>query len=211
MLNGCYVTPPTRGGGGGGRNRRRRRRKASRMHARLWAREGGREGERVRRRRDDLPGILVCLLGGARPSVSPSASDSPLASWMRLTKVPSTQSRVCDYVKIEVGKVSERVRVNSPCLPPLELVSLLIFRVAASGIAGLVTGSDYRCIVLAWGTVSDGKWDTGVEEFIGSKVQCLFYFQTTCKEGRGEEMGGSAKFQTKAHRTFDPRITLTPV
>ena len=52
---------------------------------------------------------------------------------------------------------------------------------------------------------------TGVKVFIGSKVQCLFCLETSTTEGRGEELGGGAKFQAKAHRTFDPRNNSTPV
>ena len=52
---------------------------------------------------------------------------------------------------------------------------------------------------------------TGVEVFIGSKVQCLFCFKASTTEGRGGEMRKSAKFQMKAHRTFDPRNNSTPV
>ena len=52
---------------------------------------------------------------------------------------------------------------------------------------------------------------TGVMVFIGSKVQCLFCFETSTKEGRGEEMGGSGNFKNKVHRTFDPRNNSTPV
>ena len=36
---------------------------------------------------------------------------------------------------------------------------------------------------------------TGIEVFIGSKVQCLFCFETCTTEGRGGEKGGSANFQ----------------
>ena len=52
---------------------------------------------------------------------------------------------------------------------------------------------------------------TGMEFFLGSKVQCLFCFETSTTEGRGEEMGGSGNFSNKAHRTFDPRNNSTPV
>ena len=55
-----------------------------------------------------------------------------------------------------------------------------------------------------------GKDNTGVELFIGSKVQCLFCYETSTTEGRGGEMGGSANFRNKAHRTFDPRNNSTP-
>ena len=53
--------------------------------------------------------------------------------------------------------------------------------------------------------------NTGVELFIGSKVQSLFCYETSTSEGRGGEVGGSANFRNKAHRTFDPRNNLTPV
>ena len=52
---------------------------------------------------------------------------------------------------------------------------------------------------------------TVVEVFIGSKVQCLFCFETSTTEGRGEVMGGSGNFKNRAHRTFDPRNYSTPV
>ena len=44
--------------------------------------------------------------------------------------------------------------------------------------------------------------NTGVEVFIGSKVQCLFCFETSTTEGRGEEMGGSAKYQIKSQQNL---------
>ena len=50
--------------------------------------------------------------------------------------------------------------------------------------------------------------NTGVEVFIGSKVQCLLYFETCTTEGR---KGREWKFQNKAHRTFHPRINSTRV
>ena len=60
-------------------------------------------------------------------------------------------------------------------------------------------------------TLSTQTAFTGVEVFIGSKVQCLFCFETSTTEGRGGAMGGSANFKYKAHRTFDPRNNTTPV
>ena len=38
---------------------------------------------------------------------------------------------------------------------------------------------------------------TGVEVFIGSKVQCLFCVETCSTEGRGGEKGGSANSKIK--------------
>ena len=38
---------------------------------------------------------------------------------------------------------------------------------------------------------------TGVKLFIGSKVLCVFCFETCTPEGRGGEEGGSANFETK--------------
>ena len=49
-----------------------------------------------------------------------------------------------------------------------------------------------------------GELLTGVEVFIVSKVQCLFCFESSTTEGRGEEMGESGNFKNKANRTFDP-------
>ena len=40
-----------------------------------------------------------------------------------------------------------------------------------------------------------------------SKVQCMFSLGNCTTEGRGEEKGGSAKFQSKAYKTFDIIIT----
>ena len=51
----------------------------------------------------------------------------------------------------------------------------------------------------------------GVEVFFGSKVQCLFCFESSTTEGRGEEMGESGNFKNKTNRTFDPRNNSTPV
>ena len=46
-------------------------------------------------------------------------------------------------------------------------------------------------------TLSTQTAFTGVEVFIGSKVQCLFCFETYTTKGRGEEKGGSANCRTK--------------
>ena len=40
-----------------------------------------------------------------------------------------------------------------------------------------------------------------------STVQCIFSLGNGTPEGRGEEKGGSAKFQNKVHITFDIIIT----
>ena len=51
---------------------------------------------------------------------------------------------------------------------------------------------------------------TGVEVFIGSKVQCLLFwnFRQRGERGRNERSGN---FRSKAHRTFDPRNNSNPV
>ena len=51
---------------------------------------------------------------------------------------------------------------------------------------------------------------TGFKLMLGSKVQCLFFFNCTA-ERRGGKKRGEYKYQNKEHRTFDPRITLSPV
>ena len=52
---------------------------------------------------------------------------------------------------------------------------------------------------------------TGVSKILGSKVQCMFCFETSTTEGRGGEKGGSANSRDKTHRTLDTRINFTPV
>ena len=51
---------------------------------------------------------------------------------------------------------------------------------------------------------------TGETSFLGSNVQCMFCFETCNPEGRGRK-GRECKFQTKAHITFAPRNTFSPV
>ena len=50
-----------------------------------------------------------------------------------------------------------------------------------------------------------------MEFFIGSKVQCIFYFEIYVPEGRGEKREGIVNLINKAHRTFDPRNNSTPI
>ena len=52
---------------------------------------------------------------------------------------------------------------------------------------------------------------TGVKLILRSKGQCLFSFWNYTTEGRGGEKGGECKYKNKEHRTFDPKITLSPV
>ena len=46
--------------------------------------------------------------------------------------------------------------------------------------------------------------------FFGSKVQCMFCFEICTSEEEGEKWE-ECKFEDKAHRTFDPRNTFSPV
>ena len=52
---------------------------------------------------------------------------------------------------------------------------------------------------------------TGGQLFMVSKVQCLFWSETSTTEGRGGEKGESANFQKIAHRTFDTINSWPPV
>ena len=50
-----------------------------------------------------------------------------------------------------------------------------------------------------------------VKLFIGSKVLCVFCFEICTPQGRGEKREGKQIVQNKAHRTKNPRNTLSSV
>ena len=75
------------------------------------------------------------------------------------------------------------------------------FVVGLTGVRLVLEGASSSCMD------STKDYRDGVNPWVKGSVPVLFWVF----HQRGGEEGGSAKFQNKAHRTFDPRNTSTPV